>query len=281
VILDSDGDPVEIRPRERLEAHRIIEDLMILANETVAGIGIEQGLPLLFRIHEPPDPDRVESLRELAGFFGLSLPAGEVRPQDLAGLVSQAQGRDYEYLISTVTLRSMKRARYSVDNVGHFGLASDAYVHFTSPIRRYPDLTVHRELVRWLRTGSGGATREPGEVARHSSEMERRAQEAERESVEVKTIRFMKRHVGDEFEGTISGVTGFGLFVSLDRVLAEGLIRLSSLDDDYYRYDEDSHAVTGRRTRRRYRLGDRIRVQVVRVDTESRSIDLERVGASA
>ena len=281
VILDADGEPLEIRPRERLEAHRIIEDLMILANESVADIGIEHDLPLIFRIHEPPDPDRVQNLRELAAFFGLTLTPGEVRPEDLAGLVSQAHGKDYEYLISTVTLRSMKRARYSVNNVGHFGLASDAYVHFTSPIRRYPDLAVHREIVRWLKTGSGGATPEPREVARHSSEMERRAQEAERESVAVKTIRFMKRHVGDVFDGTISGVTGFGLFVALDQVLAEGLIRLSSLDDDYYTYDEDAHAVTGRRTRRRYRLGDRIKAQVVRVDAETRTIDLERVDSSA
>ena len=277
VILDDDGEPLEIRARERLEAHRIIEDLMILANETVASLGISEDLPMIYRIHEDPDPDRIEKLRELAGFFGYSLPRGEVRPTDLSRLLDEARDKPHEYLISRVTLRSMKRARYATDNVGHFGLASEAYAHFTSPIRRYPDLIVHRALVRWLR---GSPARQPEalkEVARHSSDRERRAQEAERESVEAKTIRFMQRHVGDEFEGTIGGVTSFGLFVVLDGVLVEGLVRLGSLVDDYYTYDADAHAVSGRRTRNRYRLGDRVSVQVMRVDTESRTIDLELV----
>ncbi len=278
VILDDSGEPIEIRARERLEAHRIIEDLMILANEIVANIGLAEGLPLMYRIHEDPDPDRIEKLRELAGFFGYSLPLKEIRPADLSRLLDQAKDTSHEYLISSVTLRSMKRARYATDNVGHFGLASEAYAHFTSPIRRYPDLVVHRALVRWLKGSQPIAPEGLKGVARHSSDMERRAQEAERESVEAKTIRYMQRHVGDEFEGTIGGVTSFGLFVVLDGVLAEGLVRLGSLVDDYYTYDADAHAVSGRRTRKRYRLGDRISVQVVRVDTESRTIDLELAG---
>ena len=174
-----------------------------------------------------------------------------------------------------VALRSMKQARYSGRNVGHFGLASEAYAHFTSPIRRYPDLHVHREIVRWL-AGKPARSRagpdELEEIARHCSERERRAEAAERDSVEVKTIRYMERHLGDEFEGTISGVTGFGLFVLLDDVLTEGLVRVSSLVDDYYVYDGDSFSLTGRR---RLRLGDKVRVQVVRVDPESREIDLD------
>lgn len=281
VVLDHDGEPVAIVPRKRLEAHRIIEDLMILANETVARLGLAQGLPLIYRIHEEPDPDRIENLRDLAGFFGHSLRRGTVRPADLSRLLEDASGMPHEYLISTVTLRSMRRARYAIENVGHFGLASDAYAHFTSPIRRYPDLAVHRALVRWLNGSPGGAPHEMLEVARHSSDMERRAQEAERESVAAKTIRFMQRHVGDVFEGTIGGVTSFGLFVTLDGVLAEGLIRLGSLVDDYYLYDADAHAVSGRRTRKSYRLGDRVSVQVVRVDTEDRTIDLELAGTAA
>ena len=278
VILDDDGEPIEIRARERLEAHRIIEDLMILANEIVASLGLAEGLPLIYRIHENPDPDRIEKLRDLAGFFGYSLPLKEIQPADLSRLLDQAKGSPHEYLISSVTLRSMKRARYATDNVGHFGLASEAYAHFTSPIRRYPDLVVHRALVRWLKGSPGKRPEGLKDVARHSSDMERRAQEAERESVEAKTIRYMQRHVGDEFEGTIGGVTSFGLFVVLDGVFAEGLLRLGSLVDDYYTYDADAHAVSGRRTRKRYRLGDRISVQVVRVDTESRTIDLELAG---
>jgi ribonuclease R len=278
VILDDAGEPIEIRARERLEAHRIIEDLMILANEIVASLGLAEGLPMIYRIHEDPDPDRIEKLRDLAGFFGYSLPLKEIRPADLSRLLAQAKGTAHEYLISSLTLRSMKRARYSTDNVGHFGLASEAYAHFTSPIRRYPDLAVHRALVRWLKGAQGKPPEGLKDVARHSSDMERRAQEAERESVEAKTIRYMQRHVGDEFEGTIGGVTSFGLFVVLDGVLAEGLVRLGSLVDDYYTYDADAHAVSGRRTRKQYRLGDRIAVQVVRVDTESRTIDLELAG---
>jgi len=191
--------------------------------------------------------------------------------------LNEAKGKPHEYLISKVTLRSMKRARYSTENVGHFGLASDAYVHFTSPIRRYPDLVVHRALVRWLKGAPVRTDEGLKDVARHSSDMERRAQEAERESVEAKTIRYMQRHVGDVFDGTIGGVTSFGLFVELDGVLAEGLVRLGSLVDDYYAFDADAHAVFGRRTRKRYRLGDRVSVQVVRVDAESRTIDLELV----
>jgi len=277
VVLDADGEPLEIRPRLRLEAHRIIEDLMILANETVATLGLDEDLPLIYRIHEDPDPDRIENLRELAGFFGHSLPPATVRPADLARLLEEAKGKPHEYLISKVTLRSMKRARYATENVGHFGLASGAYVHFTSPIRRYPDLVVHRALVRWLRGSSVRTDETLKDVARHSSDMERRAQEAERESVEAKTIRYMQRHVGDVFDGTIGGVTSFGLFVELDGVMAEGLVRLGSLVDDYYAYDSDAHAIFGRRTRKRYRLGDRVSVQVVRVDAESRTIDLELV----
>jgi ribonuclease R len=282
VRLDARGEPLEIRPRQRLEAHRIVEDLMILANETIARIGIEQGLPLIYRVHEEPDVDRIQNLRDLAGFFGYRLPARNVRPRDLARMLDAMRDQPHENLMSSVTLRSMRQARYTAVNVGHFGLASTAYLHFTSPIRRYPDLTVHRQVVRWLggRSGRGKGTRLEA-IARHASRRERRAQEAERESVDAKKILYMRRHVGDWLEGTISGVTGFGLFVSLNGVLVEGLVRLGSLVDDFYLFDAEGHAVVGRRTGRRYRLGDRIMVRVVRVDTETREVDLEPVEGSA
>jgi ribonuclease R len=256
----------------------VIEDLMILANETVAQIGETGELPILYRIHEPPSEDRLEGLRSLARLFGHPLPAGETSPRDIADLVESQQGSRREFLISMVALRSMKKARYSGKNVGHFGLASNAYAHFTSPIRRYPDLQVHREILRRVAGKSsapGIGSDELELTARHCSERERRADAAERDSVEVKTIRYMERHLGDEFMGTISGVTGFGLFVLLDDVLTEGLVRVSSLVDDYYVFDADSYSLTGRRSRRRLRLGDKVRVQVVRVDSESREIDLE------
>jgi ribonuclease R len=278
VELDDDGEPIAIHRRERLEAHRVIEDLMILANETVARIGETEQLPSLYRNHEPPSEDRLEGLRSLARLFGHPLPTGTVRPRDIADLLESQHGTRREFLISAVALRSMKQARYSGRNVGHFGLASEAYAHFTSPIRRYPDLHVHREIVRWMAgkpARSRAGSDELEEVARHCSERERRAEAAERDSIEVKTIRYMERHLGDEFEGTISGVTGFGLFVLLDDVLTEGLVRVSSLVDDYYVYDGDSFSLTGRRSRRRLRLGDKVKVQVVRVDPESREIDLD------
>lgn len=278
VELDGSGEPIAIHARQRLEAHRIIEDLMILANETVARLGQTEGLPILYRIHEPPSDERLEGLRSLARLFGHPLPTGEVRPRDISDLLEAQHGTSREYLVSAVALRSMKQARYSGKGVGHFGLASENYTHFTSPIRRYPDLQVHREIVRWLAGKPAGER--PGQddlegVARHCSERERRADAAERDSVELKTIRYMERHLGDEFKGTVSGVTGFGLFVLLDDVLTEGLVRVSSLVDDFYVFDADTFTLTGRRSKRRIRLGDRVGVQVVRVDSERREIDLE------
>lgn len=276
VELDDDGMPSAIRPRPRLETNRIVEDLMILTNETVARIGEQHELPVLYRIHEPPSEDRLEGLRRVAGVFDTPLTADPVRPTDVARLVEKMAGRPQEYLVSMVALRSMKQARYSTRNVGHFGLGSDAYLHFTSPIRRYPDLVVHRALVRWLAGKGTEVDREALErTARHTSERERRAEAAERDSVELKKIQYMTRHLGDTFEGTIAGVTGFGMFILLDEVLVEGLIRLSSLVDDYYHFDEQSWSLTGRRSKRRFQLGDRVEVQVARVDPESREIDLE------
>ena len=278
VELDSDGRPSAIHPRKRLESHRIIEDLMILTNESVARLGLERKLPVLYRVHEPPSEDRLEGLRRVAGVFGEPLPRKGITPLDIAGLIRGMEGKPQEYLVSTVALRSMKQARYAVGNAGHFGLGSDAYLHFTSPIRRYADLVVHRGLVRWLNRKGDSGTSGAGNLeatARHASERERRAEEAERDSVELKKIEYMSRHLGDEFEGTISGVTGFGLFVLMDEVLVEGLIRISSLVDDYYHYDEATWSVTGRRSQRRLQLGDRVSVQLARVDPEARQIDLE------
>lgn len=276
VKLDDEGIPTAIHPRPRLETNRIIEDLMILTNETIARLSDEHELPVLYRIHEPPSEDRLEALRRVAGVFDRPLTADPVRPIDVARLVEAMAGKPQEYLVSSVALRSMKQARYAVRNVGHFGLGSEAYLHFTSPIRRYPDLVVHRGIVRWLAGKADGGDREVLErTALHCSEQERRAEAAERDSVELKKIEYMTRHLGDTFEGTISGVTGFGLFVLLDEVLVEGLIRISSLVDDYYHYDEETWSLTGRRSKRRFRLGDRLEVQVARVDPESREIDLE------
>jgi ribonuclease R len=281
VVLNAAGEPTDIERVLRLEAHRLIEDFMILANETVAELALREEVPVLFRVHESPDEEKMNRLRELASTFGFHLPARPVEPRDLARLVDAMEGTPQEQLISTATLRSMKQARYAPENLGHFGLASRAYAHFTSPIRRYPDLIVHRQLGRWLQDPASARKLELdrlSEIARHCSERERRAVEAERDSVDLKKIEFMERHLGGEFEGTISGVTAFGLFVLLDEFHVDGLVHVSTLEDDYYVYVEEQHALLGQRRRRRFQLGDRVRVQVARVDREARHIDFELLG---
>lgn len=283
VVLNAAGEPTDIQRVLRLESHLLIEDLMILANETVARLSLRERLPFIYRIHAEPEEEKLEGLRAIAATFGYQLPRRKLAPRDLARLVDAMEGTRQEQLISTVTLRSMKQARYATKNVGHFGLASEAYAHFTSPIRRYPDLVVHRQLVRWLDAPERARAVDIGrldEIAEHCSAQERKAVEAERDSVDLKKIEFMERHLGDEFTGTISGVTAFGLFVLLDEYHVEGLVHVSTLEDDYYVYFEEQHALIGRRKRRKFQLGDPLKVRVARVDREERKIDFELLEAS-
>jgi ribonuclease R len=276
VVLDMAGEPTDIQRVLRLETHRLIEDFMILANEAVDREARRRKLPFLHRVHEPPDPSRVEQLRTFLGGLGVRIPE-QPEPKDLQQAIDRFQGRPEEGLVSTIILRSMKQARYSEAPLGHFGLATDHYTHFTSPIRRYSDLVVHRVVTRGLVAGE----RLPEElrtdtlpgVARQTSQRERVAVAAERDSVDLKKVEFMQRHVGDVFDGTVSGVTSFGLFVLLDRYFVEGLIHMSSLEDDYYVFLEDQFSLVGEHTRRRFRLGDRVRVRVGSVDMERRKID--------
>ncbi|MEX1258440.1 MAG: ribonuclease R [Gemmatimonadota bacterium] len=277
VILDAEGAPVDILRRVQMDSHRLIEDFMILANEVVAREAESRGLPIPFRIHEPPAEDRGDELRAFLNSIGHSVPKGKLRPKILQEILSRTEGRPEGPLVSTVVLKSMTRARYDAENLGHFGLASKAYTHFTSPIRRYPDLALHRVVVRSLVQG-----REPherwgapylDEMTARSSERERIAQKAERDSVELKKVEFMRRHLGSEFDGTISGVTTFGFFVLLDRFFVEGLVHVSALGDDYYVFQPESYTLAGTRTKRRYRLSDRVRIQVARVSKEERRID--------
>jgi ribonuclease R len=277
VILNSAGEPTDIQRVLRLESHRLIEDFMLLANETVATRASNARVPFVYRVHEAPDESRLEQLADFVATLGYRVPGGG-RPggRDLQRLLAQARGRPEENLVSTVVLRSMKQAKYSAENVGHFGLAARHYTHFTSPIRRYPDLIVHR-LCKQLflddeRIGTGEASALPW-IARQSSERERVAVDAERDSVDLKKVEFMQRHLGDEFDGTISNVTAFGLFVLLDAFFVEGLVHVSSLDDDYYVYVEEQFTLVGENRRRRFRLGDRVRVRVAAVDLEQRKID--------
>ncbi|MGH7470468.1 MAG: ribonuclease R, partial [Longimicrobiales bacterium] len=277
VTLSPSGEPTDIKKIERLESHRLIEDFMLLANETVARRAAQARMPFIYRIHEAPDEARLEQLREFAKTFGHRLSARKTpSPMEIQSLLQAIKGRPEEKLLATVVLRSMKQARYSAENLGHFGLAARYYTHFTSPIRRYPDLVAHRLAVRAFvdRAAAGAATAHLlPDIARIASERERVAVEAERDSIELKKVEFMQQHLGSEFSGTISGVAQFGVFVLLDEYYVDGLVHVSSLEDDYYSFFEEQYALVGEHSGQRFRLGDRVRVQVVAVHLEARKID--------
>ena len=280
IILDDQGMVEQITALERNVAHRIIEEFMLVANETVAQHLDEHSVPTLYRVHESPDPLKVDEFEEFVGTMGYSLgaPSNAVKPRHFQRLVEKIQGKPEEKPIAFLMLRTMQKARYDPQNLGHFGLAASYYTHFTSPIRRYPDLVVHRTL-RESRRGmseerAGQLVEDLPEMARHTSERERRANDAERELVQWKKVRFMADKVGDEFEGYITGVTAFGLFIELIEHFVEGMVHVSTMADDYYRFIERAHILRGENTGRTFRLGDRVSVQVIKVDMERRQIDL-------
>jgi ribonuclease R len=281
IVLDDEGLVEEITAAERKIAHRIIEEFMLVANETVAQHLDEAKMPTLFRVHEEPDPVKVAQFEEFISTlgYGLSRSGEEVTPRDFQKLVERMRGTPEEKPIAFLMLRTMQKARYDASNLGHFGLAASSYTHFTSPIRRYPDLIVHRTL-RELRHGQvtedrrAELTDDLPEVARHTSERERRADDAERELVQWKKVRFMADKVGDEFDGYITGVSAFGLYIELVEHFVEGMVHVSTMADDYYRFVDKAHVLKGENTAKIYRLGDRVSVQVVKVDMERRQIDL-------
>jgi ribonuclease R len=281
IVLDDAGMVEAITALERNIAHRIIEEFMLVANETVAQHLDENNVPSLFRIHEEPDPLKVEEFEDFVSTLGYTLdaPPDAVKPRHFQKLVEKMRGTPEEKPIAFLMLRTMQKARYDPQNLGHFGLAADSYTHFTSPIRRYPDLVVHRTL-RESRHGEMTGTRREEleedlpEMARHTSERERRAADAERELVQWKKVRFMADKVGDEFEGYVTGVSAFGLFIELIEHFVEGLVHISTMADDYYRFVERAHLLRGENTGKKYRLGDKVSVQVVKVDMERRQVDL-------
>ena len=281
IVLDDQGLVEEITAAERNIAHRIIEEFMLVANETVAQHLDDAKMPTLYRVHEEPDPVKVAQFEEFISTlgYGLSRSGEEVTPRDFQKLVERMRGTPEEKPIAFLMLRTMQKARYDASNLGHFGLAASSYTHFTSPIRRYPDLIVHRTL-RELRHGQvtedrrAELTDDLPEIARHTSERERRADDAERELVQWKKVRFMADKVGDEFDGYITGVSAFGLYIELVEHFVEGMVHVSTMADDYYRFVDKAHVLKGENTGRIYRLGDRVSVQVVKVDMERRQIDL-------
>ena len=278
VRLDKEGNPVAIEKRTRTVAESIIEEFMLAANETIASHLEKIKIPSLYRVHDDPDPEKMERLSVLLRNFGHRIGSlRDVKPMDLQQLLTTLSGRPEERMISTLLLRSLKQARYEAVNIGHFGLAARHYTHFTSPIRRYPDLIVHRLLRESLQGPLNDKRREKWlaslpKIAADSSTSERVAAEAERESVALKVAEFMKDHLGEQFHAIISGVTAFGLFVELENGV-EGLVHVSTLTDDMYRYIEDQHVLLGDRHKKQYRMGDPVKVKLVRVIPEERTLD--------
>jgi ribonuclease R len=281
VIMDSGGMVEAIIALERNVAHKLIEEFMLLANETVASYLEAQDAPSLYRIHEEPDLLKVAKFEEFVQTFGLGLgaPLSALRPRHFQKLIERIAGKPEEKPIAFLMLRTMQKARYSPQNSGHFGLAAPSYTHFTSPIRRYPDLVVHRALRAARHKLLSEEQREAlvedlPEIARHTSEMERRADDAERELLQWKKVKFMADKVGDEFEGYVTGVQAFGVFIELVEHYVEGLVHVSTMADDYYRFVEAAHMLRGENTQKSYRLGDKVGVRVLRVNMDARQIDL-------
>jgi len=272
--FDARGKILRIVPEPRNEAHRLIEECMLAANVCAGNFLAARAHPVLYRVHDVPAPEKVKALRDFLAELGLVLPGGEKpKPKDYAQLLEKIRPRPDHALLQTILLRSMKQAVYTPDNVGHFGLAFDAYVHFTSPIRRYPDLLVHRAIKALLANQKySGIDWE--ETGRHCSDTERRADDASRDVESWLKCFYMQDHVGGVYAGTVTGVTAFGLFVMLDDYYVDGLLHISELGRDYYRYEPNRHMLLGERTGKRYRLADRIKVKLVRVDLETRKIDL-------
>jgi len=286
IIIGLTGQTEDIIRAERNLAHQLIEEFMLAANEAVATHITSKGIPFLYRIHENPDPAKLINFQEFVFGFGYEFPMVEerVNPADLQRLLAKASGRPEERMINYALLRCMKQARYAAENLHHFGLASRCYCHFTSPIRRYPDLVVHRILRATLALDENKSskraekqlsivTQNLGAIGEHTSKRERVAMEAERDIIELKKVQFMQQHLGGEFDGFITGVTGFGFFVELDELFVEGLVHISTLEDDIYTFVENKHSLIGRTRKRVLRIGDKARVKVAAVNQATRRIE--------
>lgn len=287
IFLDKFGHPIEIKPYERNKATKIIEDFMLIANETVAEDFFWQELPFVYRTHDNPDSEKIEKLGIFINNFGHSIHIGqdEIHPKELQKLLKKIDGTPEEPLISRLILRSMKQARYSTESTGHFGLSTKYYCHFTSPIRRYPDLQIHRIIKENLRAKLNEKRIEHyhsilPNVAQQTSITERRADEAEREVEKLKKVEYMTQYIGEQFEGVISGVTSWGMYVELPNT-CEGMIRVADMDDDYYFFDEEHYCMVGEHTKKTYKLGQRVLIEVLATDKLTRTIDFDLIKALA
>jgi len=278
VVLDENGRPIDIKRYEITIANRIIEEFMLVCNETVAERFFWEEAPFVFRVHEEPDPEKIMAFAQFSANLGYPLKGVQkIHPRALQTVLDQVRGTKEEMIVSTVMLRSLAKAKYSAENLGHFGLAAKCYCHFTSPIRRYPDLIIHR-LIKERLSGRMTTEREDyffsilPDIAKQCSERERAADDAERDTVELKKVEYMRSKIGESFDGIISNVTSFGMFVELENTI-EGLVRISQMDDDYYIFEEKSYSLIGERTKKRYRIGDQVKVILVRADMALRQLE--------
>lgn len=279
IILDENGKPIDIKPYEKSIATNMIEEFMLVCNETIAENSFWQEMPFMYRSHQEPDEDKLEKMEQFLRGFGYYLRKkdGEIHPRELQKVLQKAEETDEERIITRMVLRSMMQARYTAENGGHFGLAAKYYCHFTSPIRRYPDLEIHRMIKKMLHgeldeKASAYYRRKMPDWAKHCSKQERVAEDAERDTDALKKVEFMEDKVGQIYEGIISGVTNWGIYVELPNTI-EGMVALSQMDDDYYEFDEKKMLVFGKRTKKSYRLGDKVVVSVAKVDRMMGTID--------
>lgn len=280
--FDKDKKPIEIVKKERKDSNRMIEEFMLLANRLIAEHIAKSKKPFIYRIHDKPEPTKIKEVAEFVSQFGYSLKIDHgVNSKSIQKLLDQVKGTEEEAVINDITIRAMAKAIYSDENIGHFGLGFKYYTHFTSPIRRYPDLIVHRLLEEYSQGISSKRIQKLNDVlpdiCEQSTIRERVAMDAERDSVKILQIEYMKRHIGDVYRAVISGILNFGIFVEIIDLLVEGLVRVRDLEDDYYIYDEKNYCFIGRSTKKRYRLGDKVKVQVVRVDLKDKEIDFKIV----
>ncbi|MEG0128093.1 ribonuclease R [Clostridium sp.] len=286
IILNEEGRPIDIKPYEREIANRMIEEFMLVCNETIAEYMFWSGTPFVYRIHEKPNDEKLLAFSEFVYNLGYYLrPGKEVHPKALQKLLEEVKGKSEETIVSTLLLRSLKKAKYFEECTGHYGLAAKYYCHFTSPIRRYPDLVIHRIIKDFIH-GRIDTNKEARykkfvvDASKQSSEMERVAQEAERETDDLKKAEYMSERIGEEYDGLISSVTGFGIFVELPNTI-EGLVHISHLEDDYYIYDESRHMMIGESSKKTYKLGDKVRIRVTKADIETRTIDFALVNVKS
>lgn len=281
IELDEQGKPIDVRRAERRIANRMIEEFMLVTNETVAEDYFWAEIPFLYRVHEEPNPEKLQDFAKFIHNFGYNLKGQEIHPKELQLLTKEIKGKKEESVISTLLLRSLRKAIYSAEPNIHFGLAAKYYSHFTSPIRRYPDLVIHR-IIKDNINGKlsldyqARLEKTLPEIAEHTSMTERRAEEAEREVDDLKKAQYMSERIGQEFDGIVSSVTNFGIFVQLDNTI-EGLVHFNNMDDDFYRFDEENYYIIGERTNRIYRLGDEVRIEVIGADVGKRNIDFRLI----